>query len=405
MSTTKTEDTLCAAGRPIKFDSYSIEPIAKLSVFKVNARLFKKLKLDIAEGNSYEIHQLFKTIHFRGANANLHADCLELIYSAILYFATQQDIHCCSDLSRVFIDTLKKAEVKKATADLTNKVKHIHAALRAGSEERNEFTVAILKWSGILVDQEVSHSPTSSVNDEKSWLEQEKVNSINCQKKFGYVGFHKEFGLNLWSEKSYVQARYHFLHSNDGDSFAKMTIECHLAYGIPSEYDLFCAQVTLQYLFLRNRLAASNFFLSYIQNHPQSSTKTTTTKPTTDFPLINFIRFLLEVVRNPKDSKVYLNLVNIYKPCLSSDPSFNDYLERIGQFYFGIKKPVRMDKGGNMLSNLMRTLTSSAGGQMNFPSLLGGGQSRMSGAHGADENESEEEDEDEENVVSDDILD
>jgi hypothetical protein len=49
----------------IQFENYSIEPIVGLALFKANSRLLNKLKLDIEQNNSYEIHQLYKTIHFR----------------------------------------------------------------------------------------------------------------------------------------------------------------------------------------------------------------------------------------------------------------------------------------------------------------------------------------------------
>jgi hypothetical protein len=49
----------------IQFDNFTIEPIVGLELFKTNSRLLNKLKLDIEQNNSYEIHQLYKTIHFR----------------------------------------------------------------------------------------------------------------------------------------------------------------------------------------------------------------------------------------------------------------------------------------------------------------------------------------------------
>ena len=48
------------------------------------------------------------------------------------------------------------------------------------------------------------------------------------------------------SERNYSQARYHFLHSNDGKNFATMLIEFHVTAGYPSEVDLFIAQTVLQ---------------------------------------------------------------------------------------------------------------------------------------------------------------
>lgn len=50
----------------------------------------------------------------------------------------------------------------------------------------------------------------------------------------------------FFSEKNYVQARYHYLHSADGKNLAAMLIEYHTMLGYPSEVDLFIAQTVLQ---------------------------------------------------------------------------------------------------------------------------------------------------------------
>jgi hypothetical protein len=60
--------------------------------------------------------------------------------------------------------------------------------LRNGSEERNEFSVTILKWSTSLF---ASVKPT----------DKEHNDLITCQKKFGHVDMHREFALNLWAGK------------------------------------------------------------------------------------------------------------------------------------------------------------------------------------------------------------
>ena len=48
------------------------------------------------------------------------------------------------------------------------------------------------------------------------------------------------------SEKNYQMARYHFIHSSDGESCAHFLIEYHIVAGFPSEVDLFIAQAVLQ---------------------------------------------------------------------------------------------------------------------------------------------------------------
>ncbi len=48
------------------------------------------------------------------------------------------------------------------------------------------------------------------------------------------------------SEKNYQMARYHFIHSSDGEGCALFLIEYHIVSGYPSEVDLFIAQAVLQ---------------------------------------------------------------------------------------------------------------------------------------------------------------
>lgn len=50
----------------------------------------------------------------------------------------------------------------------------------------------------------------------------------------------------MFSEKNYILARYHFLHSRDGAGFATMLVELNRTRGYSSEVDLFIAQVVLQ---------------------------------------------------------------------------------------------------------------------------------------------------------------
>jgi hypothetical protein len=61
----KLESSLKNCTESNKVPQYSIDDIAKLSIFDQNPKLLNKLKLDLANDNFYEAHQLFKTIHFR----------------------------------------------------------------------------------------------------------------------------------------------------------------------------------------------------------------------------------------------------------------------------------------------------------------------------------------------------
>ena len=167
------------------------------------------------------------------------------------------------------------------------------------------------------------------------------------------MNIHREFALNYWEEENYVQSRYHFLHSTDGDSFAKMLIECHLNYGYPSEVDLFLAQGVLQYLCLRNVEAARQFYESYTRNHHQLKEG----NEAVQFPLLNFLKYLFLAIQQV-ELKWFNALIAIYKPSLKADPSFGDYLERIGQYFFNLK-PKKVEKE-NIFNNLFRMFTNPA---------------------------------------------
>ena len=58
---------------------------------------------------------------------------------------------------------------------------------------------------------------------------------IKCQQGYGVV-----------SEHNYTQARYHYLHSEDGQGCAAMLLEYHTIQGYASEVDLFITQAVLQ---------------------------------------------------------------------------------------------------------------------------------------------------------------
>jgi hypothetical protein len=174
---------------------------------------------------------------------------------------------------------------------------------------------------------------------------------------------HREIALNLWNEKNYIKSRYHFLHSTDGESFSKMMIECHLKYGYPSEVDLFLTQSVLQYLCLRNQDTAYEFYNHFKSNHPLIDQQ-----KKNELPLLNFLNFLFISIKTCKVN-IFNVLIEIYKPSLDRDKSLNDYLDRIGQYFFNLK-PKKVEKE-NIFNNLMRMLvTNNNSPSQNFNETL-----------------------------------
>lgn len=327
--------------------NFSLEPIESLYIFKTNPKLLQRLRLNTDDDNYYETHQLYKTIHFRCVSSDLIDESIDLIYNGLVYFTSKNQLHCIFDLAKVFVETLKKSPTRTTPdavdAAFVQKCKFIHNALRDGAEEQNEFTAGVLKWSGSLFVKQASQ--LKSLTHENAL--------VAYQKKFGHVDLHREFALNMWSEKNYIKARYHFLHSTDAESFSQMMIECHRKYGYPSEADLFLTQSVLQFLCLSNLTSAIDFYTHYVKNNPLVDTNK---------PLVNFLNFLFAAIKLNKVN-LFNVLLELYKPSLDRDTSYYDYLDRIGQMFFNLK-PKKVEKE-SMFSNLMRMLTTTPSSQSN----------------------------------------
>ncbi|CAG0880909.1 unnamed protein product, partial [Darwinula stevensoni] len=155
----------------------------------------------------------------------------------------------------------------------------------------------------------------------------------SSQGQLGHPLLHQAFANNLWREKNYAGSRYHFLHSGDGEGCASMLIEYHMREGYPSEVDLFIAQTVFQYLCLRNKCVAHSVFFCYTLKHPDIKSK-----PPFIFPLLNFLWLLLMAIEGGRLT-VFSILCDKYKPSLCREPLYLEYLDRIGQIFFGLPPP------------------------------------------------------------------
>ncbi|PNJ23253.1 GET4 isoform 5 [Pongo abelii] len=171
--------------------------------------------------------------------------------------------------------------------------------------------------------------------------------------KLGHPRLHQLLALTLWKEQNYCESRYHFLHSADGEGCANMLVEYSTSRGFRSEVDMFVAQAVLQFLCLKNKSSASVVFTTYTQKHPSIEDG-----PPFVEPLLNFIWFLLLAVDGGKLT-VFTVLCEQYQPSLRRDPMYNEYLDRIGQLFFGIP-PKQTSSYGGLLGNLLSSLMGSS---------------------------------------------
>uniref|UniRef100_A0A8D1DCD2 Guided entry of tail-anchored proteins factor 4 n=1 Tax=Sus scrofa TaxID=9823 RepID=A0A8D1DCD2_PIG len=272
-------------------------------------RVEGKLRASVEKGDYYEAHQMYRTLFFRYMSQSKHAEARELMCSGALLFFSHGQQNSAADLSMLVLESLEKAEVEVAD-ELLESLAKLFSLMDPNSPERVAFVSRALKWSS------------------------------GGSGKLGHPRLHQLLALTLWKEQNYCESRYHFLHSSDGEGCANMLVEYSTSRGFRSEVDMFVAQAVLQFLCLKNKSSASVVFTTYTQKHPSIENG-----PPFVQPLLNFIWFLLLALDGGKLA-VFTVLCEQYQPSLRRDPMYNEYLDRIGQLFFGVPPKQTASYGG-----------------------------------------------------------
>uniref|UniRef100_A0A8C9T2X6 Golgi to ER traffic protein 4 homolog n=1 Tax=Scleropages formosus TaxID=113540 RepID=A0A8C9T2X6_SCLFO len=286
-------------------------------------RVEGKLRASVEKGDYYEAHQMYRTLFFRYMSQAKHVEARELMYNGALLFFSYNQQNSAADLSMLVLESLEKSETK-VTEEILVKMHLIKlfSLMDPNSPERVAFVSRAIKWS------------------------------TGGSGKLGHPKLHQLLALTLWKEQNYSESRYHFLHSSDGEGCAQMLVEYSASRGFRSEVDMFVAQAVLQFLCLKNKNSASVVFTTYTQKHPSIEGG-----PPFVQPLLNFIWFLLLAVDGGKLT-VFTVLCEQYQPSLKRDPMYNEYLDRIGQLFFGVP-PKQSSSYGGLLGNLLNSLMGS----------------------------------------------
>uniref|UniRef100_A0A8C7IWX8 Golgi to ER traffic protein 4 homolog n=1 Tax=Oncorhynchus kisutch TaxID=8019 RepID=A0A8C7IWX8_ONCKI len=277
-------------------------------------RVEGKLRASVEKGDYYEAHQMYRTLFFS------HDAGAFIAFRLFLWHW----LHA-ADLSMLVLESLEKSEAKVEDEDLEHLAK-LFSLMDPNSPERVAFVSRALKWS------------------------------TGGSGKLGAPKLHQLLAVTLWKEQNYSESRYHFLHSSDGEGCAQMLVEYSAQRGFRSEVDMFVAQAVLQFLCLKNKNSASVVFSTYTQKHPSIEKD-----PPFVQPLLNFIWFLLLAVDGGKLT-VFTVLCEQYQPSLKRDPMYNEYLDRIGQLFFGVP-PKQSSSYGGLLGNLLNSLMGSGEGE------------------------------------------
>ncbi|XP_058443480.1 Golgi to ER traffic protein 4 homolog [Malaya genurostris] len=271
------------------------------------ARVLAKLEASIESGNYYEAHQMYRTLYFRYLSQKRYTELLDLLYKGALTLLKHDQHTSGADLGLLVVDTLEKAKIVEDTEKWMQKIALLLSKIQPNVVERETLLVKAVKWSASVSNSQVGHPL-----------------------------MHKLIAQIMWNEDNLTQARHHFLLSKDGISCGHMLIQLSQTKGVPSEMDLFIAQVILQQLCLKEITTAVETFATYTKYHP----KIACSEPPFITPLLNFIFFLLQAIEaNQRKLIVFRTLCELYKPSLERDASYEKYLQKIGVIFFEATQP------------------------------------------------------------------
>jgi len=292
-------------------------------------RVLIKLRKSVEDENYYEAHQMYRTIYFRYLGQERYDDLLKLLYDGSLLLFEHRQTSSGADLAKLFVEVLQKAKTK-VERDVVEKVANLMAKIPPSAPERQAVLMSALNWS-------------------------EKQNP-EAKKFEGHPQLHQAVANLYWRETNYHSARYHFIRSNDMKNLGSMLVEIQVELGFHSEIDMFITQAVLQLLCIRNSVVASSLLDSYVEYHPLLSNG-----PPFKYPLLNFTWLLLLAIQSTKLSS-YTVLCKHYQPSLKRDSTNQEYLDRIGQIYFGMPPP-RGTANRGMFGNLIQSLFNNLDGE------------------------------------------
>ncbi|XP_022912090.1 Golgi to ER traffic protein 4 homolog [Onthophagus taurus] len=271
------------------------------------SRVLQKIDNSIKNGEFYEAHQMYRMLYFRYLGQEKYLELLDMLYNGAMSFLDHNQDISGADLGTLLVDVLVQSGNKDYTS-WTPKLCKIFAKINPITPERDTFIIKTIRWSSL-------------------------------DGKFGHPFLHQSIAQVYWNEKNYIQARHHYLHSKDGQGCARLLIEFQRTQGFRCEADLFIAQVVLQYLCLSNKSTANQTFASYTQQHPSIKKN----GPPYLLPLLNFLWFLLQAIESRKMTS-FTVLCQQYEPSIKRDPCYVQYLDKIGQIFFGLKPPPQTGK-------------------------------------------------------------
>jgi len=283
-------------------------------------RIYQKVVNKVENGNYYEASQIAKSLFFRYKVQGKYNEAVKLSHSCSLLLLKHKQVENGLDLAREMIKCYNEGKIK-VSDDSIDRVIELFNHCDKDTASRHDFVKEALSWS-------------------------------KAENKYGNTKIHQAVAAKYWQEGNYASARENFVHCYEGEKYARFLIEYHVTAGYPGEIDLFVTQAVLQILCLQKIPVANILFFTYTMKHPGIKRRDKPYKQ----PLLNFIAFLLLAIEFGSLQQFTL-LCEQYHPSIARDPIYFEYLDKIGQLFFGMP-PKEKKKDGlmGMIDDIMQSM-------------------------------------------------
>lgn len=265
------------------------------------------MQTSISEGNFYEAEQMCRTLHCRYAQKGDGAKAIEVLVIGIETMLGQHQEDCATDLALLLVQYFTGPPLVHCDAANVAVLERVSDAYARPCQGQISFLKAAIKWS--------------CSSEEGTQL----VAVLHSRAAEVYIGM-KQLGL----------AHRHLARSGQPEKMAAWL--CSLARAAtPAEADLFICRAVLQYCCLLKPLDGRTALDAFVRDYAGRMS---------DSALVHLCDMLLvlltdETARShPRErAQLFPLLRTQYDRALQRDGSFSQYLDKIGDLYFGIKPP------------------------------------------------------------------
>ncbi|XP_022156655.1 Golgi to ER traffic protein 4 homolog [Momordica charantia] len=287
-----------------------------------------KIEEVIEEGDYYGAQQMYKTVGARYLAAEKYSEALDILQSGACTQLKLKQVTCGAELAVLFVETLVKGQFPydDDTLDRVRKIyknfPQIPLPLQLGEDD------------DVQQLSEALGAAKTRVEGCSSFLKAALKWSMEFgSHRNGSPEIHVMLATYIYSESPEVdmaKVSYHFVRGNNPKEFASILVN-FMGKCYPGEDDMAIARAVLMYLSLGN-LRDANHIIDELKKREESEGL--------EFPdseLMEFIMYLLLTLQ--RDALPLFNMLRAnYKPSIEREPALNEFLDEIGEKFYGVRR-------------------------------------------------------------------